>query len=164
MTFFLVFTPFWARNWSSGKRWPFFLVFTLLHFIVVGKDLGNREGVSNLLNHPPQSQKMVNFAESFPPTLKIDLHPCSDIFESMARALNCFVKNFLGYFLWQVATFFVDLSYKPPKNLATLIKSSLLSVVRQWFPTVGTRTTSDMRLSNRWYASWSYFIRWKLLF
>ena len=37
----------------------FFLGLHLLHFIAVGKDLGNRAGVSNLLNHPPpQSRKM----------------------------------------------------------------------------------------------------------
>ena len=36
----------------------FFLVFTSLHFTVVCKNLGNRAGVSNLLNHPPQFCKM----------------------------------------------------------------------------------------------------------
>ena len=33
-----------------------FLVFTSLHFTVVGKNLGKRAGMSNLLNHPSQSQ------------------------------------------------------------------------------------------------------------
>ena len=52
--FFLVFTKFWARNWSSGISDDQFLgVFTSLHFTVVGKNLGNRAGMSNLLNHPP---------------------------------------------------------------------------------------------------------------
>ena len=35
----------------------FFFVFTSLHFTVVGKNLGNRVGVSNLLNHFPNLQK-----------------------------------------------------------------------------------------------------------
>ena len=51
----------------------------LIAFTVVGKNLGNRAGVSNLLNHPPNLenwQEMVNFAESCPPMLNIDLHPC----------------------------------------------------------------------------------------
>ena len=41
--------------------------------------MGNRAGVSNLLNYPPDLekwQKMVNFVESSPPMLNIDLHPC----------------------------------------------------------------------------------------
>ena len=39
--------------------------------------------------------------------------------------LNCFVKIFLGYLLWQFATFSMDLGYKPPKNyLATLISGN----------------------------------------
>ena len=44
-------------------------LFTSWHFTVVGKTLGNRAGVSNFLNYPPQLekwQKMVNFAESSP--------------------------------------------------------------------------------------------------
>ena len=49
---FLVFTLFWAKNWTSAD-------------------------VSILLNHPPQYQKMVDFAKSSPPMLNIDLHPCS---------------------------------------------------------------------------------------
>ena len=56
-----------------------FLVFTSLHFIVEGKNLGNRAGVSNLLNHPPQSRKMAKngqFCRIIPPMLNIDLHLC----------------------------------------------------------------------------------------
>ena len=38
----------------------------------------DRSGLlSPLLNHPPQYLKMVDFAKSSPPTLNIDLHPCS---------------------------------------------------------------------------------------
>ena len=60
------------------------LVFTSLHFTVVGENLSNRAGVSNLLNHPPPNlekwQKMVNFAESPPPMRNIDLHPCVSVY------------------------------------------------------------------------------------
>ena len=52
MTFVLVFTSFWAKNWTSAD-------------------------VSILLNHLPQYRKMVDFAKSSPPMLNIDLHPCS---------------------------------------------------------------------------------------
>ena len=48
----LVFTSFWAKNWTSAD-------------------------VSILLNHPPQCRKMVKFAKSSPPMFNIDLHPCS---------------------------------------------------------------------------------------
>ena len=40
------------------------------YFTVVGKNLGNRAGVSDLLNHPPQSRKMAKngqFLQSHPP-------------------------------------------------------------------------------------------------
>ena len=91
---FLVFTTFWAKNRSSGKWWCIFLVFTSLHFTVVGKNFGNRAGVSNLLNHPPQSRKMVSFAESYPPMLNIDLHPCNQETNSlMSKDLYCHKKN-----------------------------------------------------------------------
>ena len=49
-------TTFWAK------------ILLGLHFIL-GKNLGICAGVSILLNHAPQSQKMVNFAESSPPML-----------------------------------------------------------------------------------------------
>ena len=77
---------FFDLHYIIGKKWviwevmTYFFVFTSLHFTVVGKNLDNRAGVSHLLNHPPNYekwQKMVNFAESFPPPmLNIDLHPC----------------------------------------------------------------------------------------
>ena len=71
-------------HFTLGKKsgiWElmtFFLVFTSLHFTVVDKNLGNRAGVSNLRNHPPNFEKwhkMVKFAESSPPMLNMDLRP-----------------------------------------------------------------------------------------
>ena len=53
MTFF-----FFGTKLVIWKVMTFFSVFTLLHFTVVSKNLGNRAGVSNLLNHHPQSRKI----------------------------------------------------------------------------------------------------------
>ena len=88
---------FFGLHYILGKKlviWEvktfFFLVFTLLHFTVVGKNLGNRAGVSNLLNHSPQSRKMVNFAESSPLMLIIDLHSCPlDTRSNSVATLKC---------------------------------------------------------------------------
>ena len=56
----------------------FFLVFTSLHFTVVGKSLGNRSRVLNLLNHAPQSRKMAKngqFGRIIFPMLNMDCTP-----------------------------------------------------------------------------------------
>ena len=45
----------------------FFLVFTSLHFTVEGKSLGNRAGVSNLLNLCPPISKNGQFCRLIPP-------------------------------------------------------------------------------------------------
>ena len=69
---FLVFTSFWAKSWASGNVITIFLVFTSFW----AKNWTS-EDVSILLNHPPQYQNMVDFAESSPLMLNIDLHLCS---------------------------------------------------------------------------------------
>ena len=61
----------------------FGLLFTLLHFTVVGKNLGNRAEESNLLNHPPQYRKMAKngqFCRIIPPMFNIDLYPWRDAY------------------------------------------------------------------------------------
>ena len=45
----------------------------------------------------------------------------SDISVSGARVLKCFVKKLFGLLFMAICYFSVDLGYKPPKNLATLI-------------------------------------------
>ena len=69
---FSAFTSFWAKNWASGNVMTSFLVFTSLW----AKNWTSAD-VSILLNHPPQSRKMVDFAKLSPPMLNIDLHLCS---------------------------------------------------------------------------------------
>ena len=55
-------TFFFGLHYILGKKlvirevMAFFLVFTSLRFTVEGKNLGNRAGVSNLLNHSPISK------------------------------------------------------------------------------------------------------------
>ena len=68
---------FFGLHFILGKKlviWESDDLFFCLHFIL-GKKLGICAGMSN---RPPQSQKMVNFAESSPPMLNIDLHPCQE--------------------------------------------------------------------------------------
>ena len=67
---FSVFTSFWAKNWASGNVMTFF--WSSLH---CGQKL-DIFGRVNFAKSSPQHGKMVDFAESSPPMLNIDLHPC----------------------------------------------------------------------------------------